>query len=259
MASIVTYNFPGDYLTDNIEASVISANADATTLWLQCPTSGAECKNVAMTVTVGPWATVSPHCEIPRTGTVDLYQYISVQDYNAPTTSTTVTYSLHCGVTDGTVLDECTYASTVGGHAKSVTLQHPLLQVYQQPLTITAGFDKLESATSSCPASTTVLSSNTLEEGLATVDHTTVQNVTYTTTAGGTLTSTAESEVTSVQTSVVTEAAISEVSTTAVEVTTVVGSTGVGTARPSSGAAVRSGMRARNVWLLVVVFGIFSR
>ena len=112
-------------------------------------------------------------------------------------------------------------------------------------MTITAGFDKLESATSSCPASTTVtsLSSNTLEEGLATVDHTPVQNVTYTTTAGGTLTSTAESEVTSVQTSVVTEAAISEVSTTAVEVTTVVGSTGVGTARPSSGAAVRSGVR----------------
>ncbi|GAM87072.1 hypothetical protein ANO11243_050930 [Dothideomycetidae sp. 11243] len=182
-SSIVTYGIPGAYprSTQTLLGSVIGANPTATAIALTCPADSIksveewylDCDFYNYTITVGPWAQPSPP-PAASTGTVDMTQILTFTDtdFDGSTKTAAVTWSGHCQITDTTSLSVCT-TKTIGDstdvslqdhgpQTSTITSPGPDYNIGMQPITITAGLDKLASVTpsgASASATTTSVSS----------------------------------------------------------------------------------------------------
>lgn len=165
-SSLVTSLLLPGYDAQNIVASVIGADATATTYLLNCPpgTDSNDCGTYNQSLTLGPWASQTPVSGQPTTGAFDMY---ITMDYDEPWE-----FSLHCEMTR-TVAQECT-SINIGGNndgTPTATIGGEELTDFEfaySPITITAGLEKLEgngAQATGGSASTTGDASTTGEEG----------------------------------------------------------------------------------------------
>ncbi|KAF2150423.1 hypothetical protein K461DRAFT_176291 [Myriangium duriaei CBS 260.36] len=151
--SVVTWNIIGAQHGVTLHASIIGANATATTVAYECPHGCGHLMNATMTV--GPWAEVTPAPPVSRGTWGCLFLEEDLKSISTPG----FVYSEWCGISD-LVATQC-WASKTGTtyELQEVSEYHPVRQV---PLTITAGLEKLISATPTLarpgPMSTTATS-----------------------------------------------------------------------------------------------------
>ncbi|KAH6656996.1 hypothetical protein BKA67DRAFT_553928 [Truncatella angustata] len=122
-------------------ADVLAADATATTFLLNCPsgTDSNDCGTYNETVVVGPWAKPTPPPEA-STGVYDLEIKLDTEWY----------FHIHCDMT-GTAPGVCT-TTNIGGNddgSPTATYTPESTDWNYMPVTITAGLEKLASATGS--------------------------------------------------------------------------------------------------------------
>ncbi|GAM83699.1 hypothetical protein ANO11243_016880 [Dothideomycetidae sp. 11243] len=135
-----------------VAGSVIAANAYATTILLNCGDWHGCGYNT--TLTIGPWAQVTPAPGVPNIGVQESNEFstVTVRNYWGTSTSTssfTQWGRQRCEVTDYTVPTACTFAFGGPGDPTTYTVIDPTTTGYvptQVRVTITAGFDLLPSA-----------------------------------------------------------------------------------------------------------------
>ncbi|GAM87073.1 hypothetical protein ANO11243_050940 [Dothideomycetidae sp. 11243] len=154
--SIVTYAILGGDATKPQNGSIISANPTATALMLNCATTEIWCRIPTLTITIGPWAQASPPASA-STGTFDMTKVETVGPEDGSPGST-ITMTTHCDMTSTLTPAVCTtayfqdpslHATSSGGLIPSEDLS--LYTFAPQPITVTAGLEKLAVATTTAP------------------------------------------------------------------------------------------------------------
>lgn len=167
----LTLNIPGGNISETLPASVVGADATATTLYVTCQDS--ELRECDYTITFGPWAHVTPPPQA-STGTFDRNETIVFIPYNStgpyPAYSSvknleTGHWHMHCNMISTTIVHYCTttyhyspatdidpfISTTAAFDSEALSMDH--LGMGFQPFAITAGAEKLLSSTSSTSSS----------------------------------------------------------------------------------------------------------
>ncbi|GAM87070.1 hypothetical protein ANO11243_050910 [Dothideomycetidae sp. 11243] len=168
--SVTTWGISGGNASQAVVGSIVSADATATAVFLTCP--GAEtdaeiydyCDNYNITMTFGPWAQITPPPSA-STGVVDMQDVItfpnsfwntSLVDQESSMEMVTGTWSAHCDVVSTTVITSCTIKTEVSVSVPNATVtslspESQYWGIRPQPVTITAGLEKLSSAATASP------------------------------------------------------------------------------------------------------------
>ncbi|GAM87071.1 hypothetical protein ANO11243_050920 [Dothideomycetidae sp. 11243] len=169
-SSITTWNLPGGNASETVAGSIININPTATTVFLTCPDRDdvdqfIYCNMYNMTMTIGPWAQMTP----PPDASTGLVAYVQTATFPNSWWATPYTqmssidwitgvYHGHCDVTSATVVTSCTYSANVSVYVPNATITElspapSTWGIAAQAVTITAGLEKLSSATMSASAS----------------------------------------------------------------------------------------------------------